>query len=950
MSEESPSVYAFGSWEIDVGRRELRAQGTPVPLGSRAFEVVEVLVRSARDLVTKDQLFERVWRGAVVGEATLHVHISAIRKALGADRGLLKTASGRGYRLLGDWTPRYRGTAPTSAQTRRADGAPRANNFPLIVTPLIGRASAAQHVRDLVSAYRVVTLTGPGGIGKTTLALKAARHLLAAFDDGGCFVELASLSDPGLVPSSVATALGLNLGGDAASPESVARAVGGNQLLLVLDNCEHLIGAVAILAETFVRFCPRTTILATSREVLRIDGERVYRVPPLDVPAPEESAPDRIREHSAVELFIARTKALDSGFSARAENFALVAAICRRLDGIPLAIEFAAARAAALGIQEVASGLRDRFGLLGSGRRTALPRHQTLRATLDWSHELLSEAERQLLRRLAVFPAGFTVDAAAAVMSDRPQDRAAIVDGIANLVSKSLVALDKSETTTRWYLLETTRGYALEKLEKSGEAGEMARRHAEFQLALFSPFATEGQRQAVIDDLGRYRREIDNLRAALNWAFSPDGDAALGVLLAAAAADFWFAVSLVAESSEWSSKALARIGDAAGTRCEMVLQYNLGRTLMYTRGMTDDAREALTRAMALAREHADSDHQQRVTVSLWLFSFRAAALHDALERARQYEEVARLGDPQSRAVADWLVGIPQIYLGAHIEASGRLERANDQYPIGSRSPDIVRFMGDLRTVAFSHLSLSLLSRGLLDAASGMAVRAIEEARGTNQPATSCIALACAAGFVFLSLGELDVAGRYSDELIDHAYKYALRPYHAVGHCVSGSLAVRRADPNTGVGSIRRGLAEMREVTHLLFYPYFLAELAAALGAIGRIDEGLAEIDTAQRIATEMGNRWLIPEILRVKGELLAQRGSGDSIAIAELFRQSISLAHEQQALYWELSAAISLAELMRRQDRDAEARAVLAPAYDRVTEGFSAPRVKHAQKLLASLT
>ena len=424
----------------------------------------------------------------------------------------------------------------------------------------------------------------------------------------------------------------------------------------------------------------------------------------------------------------------------------------------------------------------------------------------------------------------------------------------------------------------------------------------------------------------------------------------MGVALAAAAADFWLAVSLVAEAAEWSSKALARIGDAAGTRCEMALQYNLGRALMHTHGMTDGAHAALTRALTLARDNADIDHQQRVTVGLWLFSLRAAALHDALANARQYEEVARLGDPQSRAVADWLICIPQIYLGTHIEASERFQRANDQYPIASRGRDIVRFMGDLCTVAFSHFSVSLLSQGLLDAAAKMSMRAIEEARFTNQPITFSISLACAAGFVFLGLGELDVVERYSDELIDHAYRHALRPYIAIGQCVRGSLAVRRADPNTGVASIRRGLAEMRDVAHLLFYPYFLVELAAALGATGRIDDGLAEIDTALRTATDMDNRWLMPEILRVKGELLVQRGSDDSAAIADLFRQSMRQAHEQQALYWELSAAISLAELMRRQDRDAEARAGLAPVYDRFTEGFSAPRVKHAQKLLDSLT
>src|ERR1700688_4177177 len=412
-------VYVCDQWEIDLGRRELRSSGIPVPLGGRAFEVVTVLVQSASDFVTKDHMMDRVWPGATVGEGTLHVHISAVRKALGPDRAMLKTASGRGYRLLGSWTPQQReGTAPpVYSSLTRTSGAPPANNFSPLITRLIGRAAACQFVRDLVSAYRVVTLTGPGGIGKTALAIKAVRYLLSDFEDGGWLVELASLSDPGLVASTVAATLGLQLPGEI-SAGAVARAVGGRHLVLVLDNCEHVIDAAANLAETFPRLCPRTTIVATSREVLRIDGEAVYRVPPLEVPALGQAAPDTIMQYSAVELFVDRTKALNASFTPHAEDLASIAAICRHLDGMPLAIEFAAARAAVLSVQGVAAGLRDRFALLTAGRRTALPRHQTLRATLDWSHELLPDAERRVLRPLAGFPRRFTADAARDVMTD----------------------------------------------------------------------------------------------------------------------------------------------------------------------------------------------------------------------------------------------------------------------------------------------------------------------------------------------------------------------------------------------------------------------------------------------------------------------------------------------------------------------------------------------------
>jgi non-specific serine/threonine protein kinase len=602
-----------------------------------------------------------------------------------------------------------------------------------------------------------------------------------------------------------------------------------------------------------------------------------------------------------------------------------------------------------LGVEQVASGLQDRFALLVGGRRTALPRHRTLRATLDWSYGLLLEAERQLLRRLAVFPAGFTLDAAAAVMRGFGHDLSVTLEGIANLVDKSLVVAEKSEPAARWRLLESTRAYALDKLLESGDAARASRGHAEFYVGFFAPFATEGRLQSALDDLGRYRRETDNLRAALNWAFSNDGDTALGVEIAAVASDFWTSLSLLAEAREWAGKALAEIGDAAGTRTEMLLQCSFGMALIYTRGMIAPARDALMRALALARELADFDYQQRAFHGLWLFSARSMVINDALAYARQYEEVARDCDPHSQATADWLLGHTQFYLAEHREASARLQRAIDRYPIEARDRDMVRFVNDLRASAFGHLSASLLSLGLLDTAAEIATNAVDEARGTNRPIVLCIALAWEAGLVFLNLGDLETAERYSEELIDHAYKHALHPFHAVGLCIRGSLAAKRGDPESGLDPLRRGLMEMRATSYLLFYPFFLIELATALTATGRLDEGLAEIEEALRFVDQTDCRWFMPEILRAKGELLALRGLGDAAAVEDLFRQSMSKAAQQQALYWELCAATSLAELMYGQQREAEARAVLAPVYQRFTEGFSAAKLKEAKALLDRL-
>jgi non-specific serine/threonine protein kinase len=380
----------------------------------------------------------------------------------------------------------------------------------------------------------------------------------------------------------------------------------------------------------------------------------------------------------------------------------------------------------------------------------------------------------------------------------------------------------------------------------------------------------------------------------------------------------------------------------------MVLQCNLGTTLIQTRGMIAAAHAALTRALTLAREFADFDFQQRVTHHLWSFTYRAAAFHDALAIARQYDKGSDVRDPQSRAVADYLVGIPLIFLGAHTEATTRLRRAIDQYPYECRNRDAIRFGTDMPSAASGLLAVALLSRGLLDAASRAVINSIEEARSTSNPLALCGALAFASGCIFLSLDEQELAERYGEELFERAHKLGLRPLHAVGLCVRGSLAARRGDPTVGVELLRRGLAEMRELSYLLYYPYFVPELARALGATGHIDEGLISIDTALRVAAETGHRWFTPELSRVKGELLAFREPDES-AVVDLFYGVMSETRQEHALYWELSAAITLAEFLRSHHKVAEARSVLAPVYNSFTEGFSVARLRHAKALLDKL-
>src|SRR5437016_4281169 len=464
---EYEAAIEFGRFRVVRHRRELLVDGRPVELGGRAFDTLVALIDAHGTVLGKDDLISRVWPDRVVEENNLQAQISSLRKAFGPDRDLIRTVAGRGYQFTGE----IRGTTATAAAAMLSP----ATNLPETVSELIGREAELQDAMDLVAKHRLVTLVGPGGIGKTRLGLEVARHLLPRFPDGVFVAELGPLSSPELVPATVATALGLTLGaGTAVSHNSIAAAVGTKQLLLVIDNCEHLIEAAAGMVEALLRTSPAASLLATSREPLRASGEYVYRVPSLAVPAEDNQDIDDVLTYGAVRLFVSRAQAAEPEYVPHVRLAAAMAAICGRLDGIPLAIELAATRIVAFGVDGVAARLDDRFRLLTGGSRT-LPRHQTMRATLDWSYELLSESERVILRRLGVFVGAFTLDAATAVAASVDIPAADVADSVANLVGKSLLSADVGGAIVHYRLLETTRAYAREKLIESAELDRVAR-------------------------------------------------------------------------------------------------------------------------------------------------------------------------------------------------------------------------------------------------------------------------------------------------------------------------------------------------------------------------------------------------------------------------------------------------------------------------------------------
>jgi predicted ATPase/DNA-binding winged helix-turn-helix (wHTH) protein len=956
LAGASGPVYASDECEVDLDRRELRVSGVPAPIGGRAFEIVELLVRSAGDLVTKDELMETVWPGAIVLDNTLQVHIAAVRRALGPYRTLLKTESGRGYRLLGDWagrSPDPDGLLASSQPVQLADGA-RTNNFPGAATDLVGRAATARLLHDLISAYRVVTLTGPGGIGKTTLAIKAARGVLGDFTGGGWLVELVSLADAGLVPSAVAGVLGLKLVGSVISAEAVARAIGEANLLLVLDNCEHVIDAAAELAEAVVRFCPRASVLATSREVLRIDGEQVYRVPPLDIPEVGQEDPEQVLRRGAVELLVARTRALDSAFSPTPDDIPEIAAICRQLDGIPLAIEFAAARVATLGLRQVAAGLGDRFRLLTSGRRTALARHQTLRATLDWSYEHVSESERLVLRGLAIFAGPFSMDAASTVVSGAEMAQSEVVNLLANLVVKSLVTAENGALIRHYRLLETVRAYALEKLEAAGKREPLALRHAEYYRDVFERAELENESRPTAEWLADYGWRIDNVRAALDWAFSPVGNVSIGMALTAAAVPLWMHLSLVAECRERCDRALRTLqpDHMPDARLRMRLLVGLGNSLLHTQGPSEQAQTVLTEALRSAEALGDLHAQLRVLLDLSSVNgfrgeyARAAA---ASERARAIAQ--QIGDTTGVVFADRRMGMILLRIGQLAEAQRYFERViqsplypdDDGLPIWQHSDD--------RAMARALLARTLWLRGFPERAHQEAEASLVEVRGSDHPLTMCRVLFYGMGRIAPMTGDFAAAETAISSIIESATSAAAPFWTTAGQLLRGKLLVERRQFAEGLGVLRDAFDICNRTGWRLSYPEFMGSFALAFVGLGRLDEAHDAVTKAIEAAGggEDGQQWYVPELLRIKGEVLLRQSSNQAVQAAEAcLDQAAEMAREQRALFWELRVALSAARLRARQN-PAGAATVLQPVYDRFTEGFDTPDLREAKLLLDAL-
>ena len=764
-------AYEIGPFRFDASTKVVTREGLPVGLGPRAVAVLGLLVRHPNQYVPKARLMDEAWPDAIVVESNLTVQISAIRRVLAEAPGgerWIETLSRRGYRFVGPVTP-------VLDEEAIASGSPRAGSkLPEPLTSFVGRVKEVAELQHLMASNRLLTVTGPGGVGKTRVTVQAASGVRNDWLHGIWFVDLAPTVDPTLVPKVVAQALGVMEVASESLTETLHSRLKPMRALLILDNCEHLLEACARLVESILREAPNVRIVATSREAMHVVGEQCYQLSPLSLPTGSGDL-DALARSEAVALFIERVRLQQQGYAVTAQRAPAIAELCVRLDGIPLALELAAARIAVLPVEKIVERLNDRFTLLTGGARTSLPRHQTLRATITWSYELLSEHTKTLFSRLSIFPGGFTLEAAENVAAGEGISQQDVLDLLSTLIDKSLVLIEGSGE--RYRLLETIRQFAEERLQASGEEAVLRERHFNWYLRLaarIEPSLAGGPQQKRALDL--LEADHDNLRAALAWSLESDrGDSALR--LCGALYRFWSRRGYWREGYAACAKALAQSAPASDRAAR-------ARVLLTAGSIGNNVPEAETRvlleeAVALSREAGDRDTE-------------AMALNN----------LAR--------VLDWNIELPR--------ARSLLEQARM----------INRGLGN-KTLELHNMSnlVNVLRRQREPAAAlALAEEGLAASRSLGDRWLEAIFL-YVLGRVALDRGDIEVAQRLNEQTLAIARELVMPDWQSFSLVKLAFLAVVRGDTNAA----RRYLAEAAEISRRFGGRLSLSECFGAMGVL-----------------------------------------------------------------------------------------------------------------------
>lgn len=951
----TPDEVIFGDCSVARARRRLLRHDRAVDVGDRAFDLLMALIDAQGNVLTKDQLMDRVWPGRIVEENTLEGQISMLRRALGKDRVSIRTIAGRGYQFVGELRRQFPRTAytPFSPAQQLVDASiplpqSTADNLPASVSKLIGREVALNEITELALSHRLITLVGTGGIGKTRLAIEAARSIAERFPDGVFLAELGSVISAEFLPVTVAVALGFSPGDGTASLERIASSIHAKRLLLVLDNCEHLIEASAQLVERLLRTAPTVSVIATSREALRADGEYVYRVTSLEIPNDDNTLPSELMRYGALKMFEARLGTYQSEKDSL-HSAVLKIRICRRLDGIPLALELAATRVPVLGLQGVADRLQDRFQLLTSGARTALPRQQTLRATLDWSYELLPQSERIILGRLSVFANGFSIEEAQAVAATNQISPDAIFDCVANLVSKSLISTDINEDSVRYRLLETTREYAREKLNAQGEKNEVSLRHATYFLDLFERCEENASEGMTAECRTRYSQHLDDFRAAVNWALNDGSNADVGVGLTVAWLPLALQLGLLEECIARVDTALSWLDPRSGDIDErrMKLYAARGAALLYRTG-GEETGIAFKLALDIADRVENLEYQKRGVWGCWCYAYLSGQYHAALELAYRFQKLASVRPHRwDHLIGERLLGITHLCLGSLAKSRVSLENMLAGHPKDASKAHRIRFLYDEKMLAQASLAQTLWLLGLPDQAMAVALQAQDEAVELDHGPSLCFALSEAVCVIALLNGDEAALAKANISLTFATRQYGVSTWKARARMWAALHPLRQGKLEAYDQVIYPALTEIGDAQFFISLCSLLCATSLALGENGRISDGLALVRPAIARAQVNGDATSLVELRRTNAMLLLMQGGPEAEKrMEEQLISELKSACNQHFLGWELRCAISLSALWKRQGKLEPSNPLLKTVFEKFTEGFATADLIAAAGLL----
>ena len=914
MSDLSDQAVHFGPYCIHPRQRLVLEAGRPLRLGRRAVEILLILLEQAGNVVSKQELIARVWPKTVVEDGNLRVHMAALRKALGdgqAGQRYIVTVAQRGYSFV----------APLSIEpmTLAADGIPHSqgHNLPLRRTRMLGRQALIDALVQQLPQQRFITLTGTGGIGKTTVALRVAELLIGHYRDGIRLLDLAPLSAPAMILPNLAALLDL-------TPTehepllTLARSLHARQLLLVIDNCEHLLDDIALISETLLRHAPHVHILATSREALRAEGEHVQRLEPLACP-PATGNRAQALGYPALQLLIERALSHQDSFELSEADLPLAIDICQRLDGIPLAIELVAAQIQRFGLQRLRVQMEDNVRLLTRGQRSALPRQQTLRATLDWSFALLTACEQICLRRLAVFRGGFSLASAAAVIAGEQIAPNEVLGSITQLVAKSLLNVEAGDDEMVYRLLDITRTYALEKLSVANELEATRERHAARCLALMEQAQEDWELIATQAWINRYAPLREDIRAALDGCLGDGGAHLLGIRLTVSAMPLWQELSLLREHGLYVNKALARLAQsrAPSQRLHMALQLALGSFSYHTQGGTPQTLQAFACARRLAEAGKDLGGQLRAVSGHMAVNLCSGNYREALAQSLHFDQLGPQSEPLLDLSAQRLRVLAQHFAGNQALALHNAEQVIQRMAHSGHLNRFTHGFGvqyDQSVASLTILARTLWLRGFPERAWRTANQALELALQINHGTSICYTLALAGVVIARYNGDSAAARSLLDLLLQQAHKHSVQLFHTWARHYEGTATDKDLQ---GLGLVQDTLVTFNALA---------------------VDDALFER------ARSGAAGWCTPEILRVRAEAIPDLRRRESLLL-----EALGLAHQQGALAWELRSATSLAQLWQGQGRVQAARELLNSVYTQFSEGFATHDLLRVRRLLDEL-